>query len=112
MKVSSHPIPSHRDLVPSRLIPGLIPSHPGPTPGWDGTRTGYPGPGGQPRTRSTSRSMIDRYIGPFQIVQFQNPVHSTLLLQYTGQVVTSSGVKITRVSSTCILTRALLYTSG
>src|SRR5205809_6430160 len=56
MKVSSHPISSHRDLVPSRPIPGLIPSHPGPTPGWDGTRMGYSGPGGQPST--VKRSFI------------------------------------------------------
>src|SRR5947207_10418666 len=55
--VLSHPIPQRSDPIPVPVPcqawtgsshPGLVPSHPGPTPGRDGTRTGYPGPGGQP----------------------------------------------------------------
>src|SRR5438477_3005402 len=61
--VLSHPIPQRSDPIPVPVPcqawtgsshPGLVPSHPGPTPGRDGTRTGYPGPGGQPRTNENN----------------------------------------------------------
>ena len=57
--VLSHLIPQRSDLIlvpvpcqawTGSFCPGLVPSHPGPTPGRDGTGTGYPGPGGQPRS--------------------------------------------------------------